>query len=288
MKIPVPGNLSECILRGAAKEVLRGTTNGRSTLGHMKITHAAKKLFGIHRYPTHPERFCSIEQTEYRELSSAMEGVSDQELESLILELDSVYKEVQRNLKRDYVSGFITLQRRIRLVSQREYQNDLVRLQYGEHVAISVLKAQQDNLPSIDFDTDVVTGWCLNDPGNYGEILIKHEFPIEDVLLTARYIAYESGIESDEWLVLNRQPTGVLKINPKIVTIPAEIQGLLAEHAKKMHWDSLKAFRHDANAVNAKLPLKYFGNHHLERQPWYVKKALAIARWSNQRKSQRC
>jgi hypothetical protein len=256
MKIAVPDIVSKCIFKDGGFGASGGTTNSRHTLGHMKLTYVAKKLFGIQRYSTHPERFSNFHEETYSEIASAMEEVTDQEWADLISELGSIYEEMQKALRKDHTAGTVTLQRRIKVEigDDASWRSDQYR-KYGEHVAMTVLKAQHDGHATVDFETDILTGWCSREPGAHGAVVVKHEFRIEDVFLSARYIDEKSGIEVDEWLVLNRHPSGLLKIDPKQIEVEEEVVASLHPKALRVSWPYLKNYRFDQLKKNLKLPL---------------------------------
>ncbi|AZE22798.1 hypothetical protein C4K05_2400 [Pseudomonas chlororaphis subsp. aureofaciens] len=292
MKIKVPQSVSDCIFLGAAAGTKGGTTDTRRSVGHLKLTYAAQKIFGIHRLPTHPERFTDTTTNDYKVLAEGLEAVTATDWVELIRDLKSVYTAIQKQLAVDYPAGFVPLQRRLRVCDtlldgggSNTYEGK--KHTYGIHLAFMVLKAQSEGRADLDFDTDILTGWCLKDPGSYGEILIRRQVPIADILLSANYIDASSGIEVDEWLILNREPNGALKVDPTAVEIPTELFVSLSERASRTEWDSLQNYRFEISRNYVKMPFFYFGSATGKEYPWIIRSAFKLARWWCERKS-RC
>lgn len=168
MKHPVPKSIADCIYQGAAAGTKGGTTDTRKSIGHLKLTYAAKRMFGISRLPTHPERFADTMDMPYRDMAAGLEAMSISDWNSFIDDLQTLYKNVQEELAKDYPDGYVTLRRRLRLIPQGEddyrYGMRGEEISYGEHVTITMIKAQAEGLSELDFDADILTGWCLNDP----------------------------------------------------------------------------------------------------------------------------
>jgi hypothetical protein len=289
-KIAVSPAIRECIARGASLGVHGGTTDTRKSVGHLKLTYAAKRLFGIARLPTHPERFANTDDVLYKDLAAALEEITPEVWTTLIADLDVAYRQLQIALAADYPDGFIPMQRRIQLIGYQNY-NGLTfphkpeELTYGKHLAIVALKAQAEGLDHIQFDADVLTGWCSREPGAYGEILVRRNVPIADVLLAQRYLA-SSGLESDEWLVLNREPSGILRVDPQSVSMeltPA-ILATLGQQADSLSWDNLRAYQWNTHRGHRRMPLRplpYWSmsldtrsdDHPEKRLPWWRRRS---------------
>ncbi|QCX49680.1 hypothetical protein [Ralstonia pseudosolanacearum] len=264
-KIAVPPSIGECICRGAAEGVRGGTTDTRKSVGHLKLTFAAKRLFGIYRLPTHPERFANVDDKCYKELAAALEETTAAEWSALVTDLEAVYREMQIALKADYPTGIVPLQRRIRLVANDAPSSYNIlpnpkEVTYGKHLAITALKAQEEGRGDMQFETDVLTGWCLREPGAYGEILIRRNVPIADVLLSQRYVGSSARLEPDEWLVMNREPSGVLRVESQAVEVqlaPETLAGIGAI-ARNITWCDLEKYRWDTHRGHVKMPLLTF------------------------------
>ncbi|MDO3560701.1 hypothetical protein [Ralstonia pseudosolanacearum] len=264
-KIAVPLSISECICRGAAKGARGGTTDTRKSVGHLKLTFAAMRLFGICRLPTHPERFANVDDKCYREMAAAIEETTAAEWVALVTDLDAVYREMQVALKADYPTGIVPLQRRIRLVANDAPIGYSIlpnpkEVTYGKHLAIMALKAQEEGQGDIQFETDVLTGWCLREPGAYGEILIRRNVPIADVLLSQKYVGPSAQLESDEWLVMNREPSGVLRVESQAVEVQLAPETLasIGAIARNRTWGNLETYRWDTHREHVKMPLLNF------------------------------
>jgi hypothetical protein len=261
-KIPVSQAIRKCLQCDGTGTVHAGTTDRRRSVGHIKLTYAAKQLFNISRFSTHSERWGDIGHAEFRELADAMEATTADEWRTLIDDLSSVYDSLQRALSECYPNGIIPMQRRLHLVSiddRRTWKIAGARehLTYGKHLAVAALKAQQEGRDFIEFDADVLTGWCSREPGAYGEILVQLDVPIQDVFLANRYLD-SSGLESDEWLILNRAPTGILRISAYAVSISTEQETFdeLRSMASNLSWDSLRAYQLGGARDRAILPLR--------------------------------
>ena len=94
-----------------------------------------------------------------------------------------------------------------------------------------------------------------------------------------------SKIEDDEWMVLNREPNGLLKLDPMAVDVPMEIRVGLEPRAQRLSWDTLRQYRFDSHREFAKMPLLQFRPIGGNWYPWPIEKAIELTRWWHKRKN---
>lgn len=266
-KIPVPESLKELL----SNSKLGGTRERRESLGHIKLTHGAQRYFNITRFPTHPERFHSLTNNTLRTgIENEITKIDESEWISIIDGIKYIYNETQANLKRSYPGGKVTLKRNLII---KENGNIT---EYGEYICGFVHQAKTDEKKPIEFMTDIVTGWCLYDPGSqYGEFEIVHEFPIEDILLYSNHLIEGGGLESDEWLVLNRNSAGILKLSPSDIKINVNTQKCL-DYKNINHSSKQKYIIFPVPKSPYLHPVK--GTCGCYCWPWYVKWAIKFAK----------
>lgn len=293
----MPEIVSECFFKGPAAGVMGGTSDSRNSFGHLKLTYVAQKLFGIHRFATHPERFNSINDKRvayaFEKVATALEQTKSETWDALIGEVKRIYDQQQVLLAKEFPDGYVCLQRRIRLNElDRVYfgntQDDDESLslasamdRYSSLLTLMVLKAQEDKEDqSYKLETDILTGWCRSDPLNYGHILLKRYTPIADVLVAQPYLADPKhvGLESDEWLVLNRSPSGLMELDASLALIPQEVKDVFLEQARRRNWNDLRDLA--LQGLEDRRFRMCLPTPAAPWEPvWYVRAAMRLARW---------
>lgn len=278
--IVVPDILKPLISRGAAFGHLGGTSDTRESIGHLKLTYAAKRLFGISRYPTHPERFTVdwYNPGHFNQVSELLETTAEEEWCAICNALNDIHAQTIEQLRKEYPTGRVTLQRRLKLSSKGQQYRSMFshatdhddESLYAGRLCISILKARREGMEHIPIDADIITGWCRNDPGAYGEILLRKDFAIEDVLMAAPYMERYGPLEQDEWLVLNRHPAGLIGLSVENVSIPVELESAFLDRSRRLHWDNLAEWRWDESIRRMKPFRLPPGDICRYKSPWFV------------------
>lgn len=297
-KLPLPTVLAECFFRGAAAGRMGGTSDSRWSLGHMRLTFAAMQVLCVHRFPMTPERFALGSTNKapngFLMAAKAMCDTPEELWAQLRDAIANLYPAQQAMLARHYPSGFVRLQRRVKLHESKRFEPWMLRQEcsvdeyldakdadeYGAMLATAILKARGEPEKRFELETDVITGWCKADPGPYGEMLIVRDVPIQDVLFAAPYFegVARHGLESDEWLVINRHPAGLMTIDADLCEVPAEIVRVFSERAQNTAWSRLK----DAalSGMHERVRIWRMPGLSLKWQPvWYVRWAMRVAGW---------
>lgn len=268
-KFEISSVLKDCLARNELTSPLDGTNGSRESLGHMKLTYVVRRIMNIVRLPTHPERFSYIDKPHYEKVSQALQAISDVEWLALVTEVKELYEHTQMELAKEYPNRKILLQRRIKLFDA----SALDITHYATYMHYAVEAADISGI--VEIDADILTGWCTCDPGNYGEILINHEFNIEDILLGTQLLEENSGLESDEWLVVNRSPSGLLKFNKNDINVPTEVLNHIS--LKKKEKVLLELFGNRWKTQNLILNTRSHGNYPDAWTPWYVRASHKLA-----------
>lgn len=291
--IQLPDILKPLISRGAAFGHLAGTSDRRISIGHLKLSYAAQRLFGIIRYPTHPERFRTAwsSQRQLEEVSRILEATNEQEWGAISDALHEVHTKTVAHLRDEYPSGKIRLQRRIRIVgtsaAEGYYHINSSDNSYGVRLCVAVLKAKHEGREYIPLDVDTLNGWCSYEPGAYGEILLNKEHSIEDVLMAEPYTERTGHLERDEWLVLNRNPSGELLMRVEDIDIPPEIQEHYHDASKRVSWESISGWQAEEYQSRLKPFFLLPDNRFHHTTPWFINWAFRLDQYLARRRMKR-
>lgn len=297
-RIGIPEILVPLITRHAGDNAkhMTGTTDSRQSLGHIKLTYAAKRVFGVHRFPTHPERFVTDwhRNEDLEDIIEALESTPEKEWKDLCRALQSYHLKTVAALRKRFPSGKVVLQRRLELVAKGPANHFLSALgrrddmaTYTGQICVAAMKARREHIHEIFFETDVLTGWCLDDPIGYGDVLLRKEFDINDVVMAAPF-AYPAGkLETDEWIVLNRHPAGLMGIDVADIDIPPELEADLAEKAADLGWDALLQMRWSNTTKRVRAFLLPPNGDCRHEPPWFVNLAFRLDRYLAARRARK-
>lgn len=181
--------------------------NAGKGVGYALLAYFTARALNINRLPFCEDRIYS---EAHRELlhrhSSILEQLTESRVRKICDEVKGIYKHTQNALKK---AGYakVRLKREIGQIGC-EYSSSLARQWQAARVA---------KKSRISFDMDTLNSF--GDEGFYNnESVVTLEFsvPARDILYCSKLIANRPGerevIESGEWVIINRSPTGLVDI----------------------------------------------------------------------------
>ncbi len=190
------------------------------------LTYLVRLLFGLHRMPGFGER-CFNPPLD-RKIVDFFEKLRPDDVERSLRDLYRLYKYTQKCLQ----SGKIL---------PKEYSSrHSVRLtrgisaDYALYVAILKKQALKQGKGYFEVQTDTISSYDFSEKTYTEGVVIKRDVPFEDVLLCDLTVAL-SGHKDDpcrsdtEWLVINRDPKGLLRLSVEEVIIEDNYYGMLIQ-----------------------------------------------------------
>ena len=200
--------LSNCIGIGSGSMNRPGKVSGFNYgkgLGYAYLTYFVSQALGFRRLPFHEDRFYGkYIQEAHRHLSEKFLELGTDEIHEIVEEVKQIYQHTQKKLKEASLTT-VTLRREI-AANGTGYAETIIKLK-----DCSELLGRE----TIQFDMDTLNSF--GDEGEYkhlADVTIEHEFPAEDILYCSNLVESIDGIdlmESGEWIVINRSPTGLVE-----------------------------------------------------------------------------
>lgn len=189
---------------------------GKSHVAGVLMTHIVQEAFGLRRWPGYADRLLSSDN-EKAVLVVSRWFMTEPEATAIIQacaqELHRVRTQ-QLEIYRRRGQPYLTLYRNVGwLGSDRPNQE-----RYAHLIHAVVMQARKTEDPA-HIELDTVTHWTPDRQaykhGRPYNIELKHDVPVDDILLDGRLVP---GLEGPEVLVLNRSPNGLMKFSPDHVT----------------------------------------------------------------------
>lgn len=187
------------------------------------------KLFGDLKLPINNDRnyFRNKE-----DVDKTIESLNEQQLTEIVSELKGIYNSIQKALKDAGVSH-INLRREIAPGKIRSMGGSsakispfgIFEMDYSGMLMLYKASAEVIGRKTIPVYMDVINSFTdTNDKGGYGSISLELSIPTEDVLYSHLNF-HTDETEGEEWVVLNRSPTGMVELSvSSVVIIDEEVE----------------------------------------------------------------
>lgn len=239
--------------------LLLGVWHDRLSEGALILTYLATKNESIIRFPTHPDR--SLDGLNHsggqsEEFDKARNYLINKTPSQLLL-LEQEVKTLSINTRNALIQAFqsnkILLKRAVAPILPHQNLPSIRTCDKVEEFVRFVEAAHLANINPVSFDMDIVSGWSQSAANRYGAIELKREWDVKDIFLVSDLI--NGPMESDEWLCLNREPSGLVSFFLADIDnsqIPSYIKNALLNNSniKKAAADLQVAMQNSASSRN--------------------------------------
>ncbi|HGZ7313827.1 TPA: hypothetical protein ACOL2D_003193 [Vibrio parahaemolyticus] len=201
--------LADCIGIGSGSRNRPNRVSGFNYgkgLGYAYLTYFVSQALGFRRLPFHEDRFYGkyIHKKHWHNSENALVLDAD-DIHEIVEEVKLIYQHTQKKLKEASLTT-VKLRREI-AANETGYAETIIKLKDC---------AELLGRETIQFDMDTLNSF--GDEGAYkhlADVTIEHEFPAEDILYCSNLVESKDGrdlMESGEWVVINRSPTGLVEL----------------------------------------------------------------------------
>ena len=201
--------LFQCIGIGRGNSNRQGELQGFNSWkgdGYALLTYFASRALGFRRFPFCEDRIYAKHFIQSQDFKAILKQLDEQKIQTICNEVRAIYGHTQYKLSQKNIK-FIRVRREIKSDEDRYgYAETLIRLkQAGDLLHLNDVEIEMDTLNS------------FGDEGLYKSLVtLELEIPVEDVFYCSCLIADRHGIsktmETGEWVVINKSPTGVVSI----------------------------------------------------------------------------
>lgn len=185
-------------------------------LGAIVLTWLVQQALNVHRLPFMEDRLLAGHGDNVRrdEVLAMISLLTPEAVAESVRELQRLYAHVQTQLKAKNV-GRVALRRGVQDQSGAAIQGidtDSGTRGYAGELVDRRAKAAASGAQEIAIEMDTLNSW--SDDGGYSHhpVQLHKVFDIEDVLFCSALIAgRDTDVESGEWVMINRSPTGIVK-----------------------------------------------------------------------------
>ncbi|MGG6158244.1 hypothetical protein [Pantoea allii] len=223
--------LAACIgYRSKSEEYgyIRGFSEEKGN-GYAILLWFYSKLFGDLKLPVNNDRNYFIHK---EDVDKTIKSLNELQLNEVMSELKEIYNGTQKAL-RDVGVSHINLRReiapgQIRIMgwsSAKISPFGIFEMDYSGMLMLCKASAEVIGRKTIPVFMDVINSFTdTNDKGGYGSISLELSIPTEDVLYSHLNFRTDE-IEGEEWVILNRSPTGMVELPvSSIVIIDKEVE----------------------------------------------------------------
>lgn len=206
---------------------IAGMRQSKWTVGYVVLLMALREAFDLHRFPFCEDRILSdlvlARSSVAEEFLKLLPELTSERITELTHEVAQLYHHTQHQLEKANVKT-VRLRRRLYDTSDKwvSYHNNDV--EYAKTFVALKHAAELLGLSHVEVDLDTLNSF--GDDGGYAHFPVELtlEVPANDVLYCANLIANRNkdeehydltnrgDVEEGEWVVINRSPTGVMKI----------------------------------------------------------------------------
>nr|WP_314116158.1 hypothetical protein [uncultured Aggregatibacter sp.] len=197
--------------------------HSKNSKGSRMLTFLATLYFNIFRYPSYEDRILS--SISRKKMDDYISG--DTKLEDYLKDFKKLYETTQEQLNKFFPEkNLILLTRRITVCSRDDIVSvnsriNNVDVYNTEENPVYMVKDLKEK-GSIKIDMDILNSWATVPSERYGMIALKKEIKKEDIIYFNHINDSEREgkvIEKDEYIVVNREPTGVVCFKQEDVEI---------------------------------------------------------------------
>lgn len=172
--------------------------------GYALLTYFAARALNFKRLPFCEDRIYANFYGCHERYKTILAQLDEQRVDSICAELRSLYQHTQRKLQEKNVNS-VNIGRKISSRSNGYVETIIQIKNSAELLGLDTIKVEMDTLNS------------FGDEGAYfGEVFLKMNVPAKDILYCSSLIGNRAGqnatMETGEWVVLNRSPTGVTEL----------------------------------------------------------------------------
>ncbi|HHA1671508.1 TPA: hypothetical protein ACOEF8_003530 [Enterobacter roggenkampii] len=181
--------------------------NAGKQFGYALLTYFTTRALNIHRIPFCEDRIYCNYFNNHSNYDNILSEIDIDRMESICNEINKLYQNTQSHLKEKSIDH-VYLGRKISGIGGKNscYAKSIIEMKRAAEITgLTSLKIEMDTLNS------------FSDEGGYsGDIFLEMKIPAKDIFYCSNLIANRSGksetVETGEWVVLNRSPTGVVKL----------------------------------------------------------------------------
>jgi hypothetical protein len=238
--------LLDCIGRGCGNLLSPNRVQGFNSdkaFGYALLTYFASIAIGFRRVPFCEDRiytnYLGHKNDEYTDVLSHL---SQDRIDKIVEELQALYAHTQEALERVGLKS-VNLRREIKHIKSNGFDSSYRGSASGYAETLVMLRKSCDILGLPNFQIEMDTLNSFGDEGLYvSEVRIELSVPAKDIFYCSELIGNHPRelrtVESGEWVVINRSPTGV-------VTLPATsvvINSTMWKHDRSITHDEAHKF----------------------------------------------
>lgn len=247
-------------------------------LGSALLTYFTRQALGISRLPFCEDRqFTDLHHPQQLQcLPEIWQELTPERIASICSEVAALYAHTQQQLHKVGLTT-ITLNRRIAKGANAygQYTN------YAEHIVRLKQAAEALGHDTIRFEMDTLNSF--GDGGGYSHypILLRLAIDARDILYCCRLIDPKGdrlgyAVETEEWVTINRSPTGVVEVPINAISFDPEAfqsKYLMSKQAHQAFWDRFQPIVL-RRSRNEQTDASYHGNCLKPSLRWRVRHAL--------------
>lgn len=200
--------------------------NSEKAFGYALLTYFASIAIGIRRVPFCEDRIYTNYFGHHKdEYTDVLSQLSQSRIGRIVEEVQALYAHTQAALERVGLKN-INLRREIKHLKPNSFDRSNRGYINGYAETLVMLRKSCDvlGLPSFQIEMDTLNSF--GDEGVYvSEVKIELSVPAKDILYCSELIGNRPGeqrtVESGEWIVINRSPTGVVTLpTPSVIIRP--------------------------------------------------------------------
>jgi hypothetical protein len=202
--------------------------NSDKAFGYALLTYFASIAIGFRRVPFCEDRiytnYFGHKKDEYTDILSQL---SQSRIGRIVEEVQALYAHTQASLERVDLKN-VDLRREIKHLKPNAFDSSNRGSISGYAETLVMLRKSCDVLGLPNFQIEMDTLNSFGDEGAYvSEVAIELSVPAKDILYCSELIGNRSGgqrtVETGEWVVINRSPTGVVTLPTTSVIIRPEM-----------------------------------------------------------------
>ncbi|QQK73773.1 hypothetical protein [Pectobacterium versatile] len=178
--------------------------NSGKAFGYALLTYFTTRALNIQRFPLCEDRIYASYFGSNESHADILCQLDEKRIESICNEVKDLYQHTQRHLQKNSLPT-VYIGRKIKNLKDGYVETIIKIKRAAELLGQTSLEVEMDTLNS------------FGDEGAYrGEVFLKMKIPASDIFYCSNLIADRPGksktVESGEWIVLNRSPTGVATV----------------------------------------------------------------------------
>lgn len=211
--------LFDCIGMGSSQTVT-GFNNSKE-LGYALLTYFASRALNFRRIPFCEDRIYSQYRASHDQKTERILCKLDEtSITAICNELLALYKHTQSHLTNKSIK-YVNIRRELKIIDNcnRGFEQPPG---YVETIIQLKRSAELLDIPEVQIEMDTLNSF--GDQGAYcSDIALELSIPIENILYCSRLIASRTNkqypVESGEWVVINKSPTGIVSLPTSAIRV---------------------------------------------------------------------